>query len=145
MTRIFYIEDTPEDIFLMDYFCKKYPHLFEMYTFESGRHFFAFINKENGYEDRDLISGPHIILLDINIPEWDGFQILKMIKTGKNKDLKKIPVVMFSSSHRRADQELSKSFGAEYYMQKPFDFEALEESMCILLSYALDADENLKI
>ena len=60
---------------------------------------------------------PSLILLDLNLPGMDGREILLKIKS--NKALKRIPVIILSTSHNQDDIEFSLRQGAEKYLCKP--------------------------
>ena len=64
---------------------------------------------------------PDIILLDINLPRKNGFEVLESIKS--DPDLKRIPVIMLSSSS--SEDHISKSYelSANCYITKPVDFD----------------------
>ncbi len=68
---------------------------------------------------------PDVIFLDLNMPIMNGQQFLLAIK--KNKDLKDIPVIIFSTSSHAATIELTKQMGAHDFITKPGDFELLKE------------------
>jgi DNA-binding response OmpR family regulator len=59
-----------------------------------------------------------MVLLDINMPGADGFDVLKQIRS--NKNFREIPVIMFSSSDDEAGMFHSFDLGASGYMVKPF-------------------------
>lgn len=61
---------------------------------------------------------PDIILLDINLPKKNGFEVLESIK---DDDLKRIPVIMLSSSS--SEDHISKSYDLALTVTKPVDFD----------------------
>jgi two-component system, OmpR family, response regulator VicR len=61
---------------------------------------------------------PDLILLDILIPNKDGFEILKEIKKNKDPKIKSIPVIMLSNLSNKQDIEEAKKMGAEDYIIK---------------------------
>ncbi|NIP99016.1 MAG: response regulator [Nitrospinaceae bacterium] len=61
-----------------------------------------------------------LILLDLNLPKKDGFEILKDIKD--HPDFKKIPVIVMSTSKAEPDVVASYDLGANSYIQKPARF-----------------------
>lgn len=68
--------------------------------------------------DADLSSNrPDLILLDINLPKKNGFEVLSELKASEN--LKRIPVIMLSSSS--AEEDISRAYGlyANCYIAKP--------------------------
>jgi CheY-like chemotaxis protein len=66
---------------------------------------------------------PCCIILDLNMPVWDGLRTLKMIK--EEGRYKRIPVCMFTSSSNPRDKLVSKELGAEAFFTKPFKREEL--------------------
>ena len=78
-----------------------------------------FLNKTNGYEN---VLTPDLILLDINLPKIDGKEVLAHIKG--NEYLKKIPVVMLTTSSSATDILDSYQNFANCYITKPVDLGA---------------------
>lgn len=68
---------------------------------------------------------PKLILLDLNMPRKDGREVLKEIKQDEN--LKRIPVVVLTSSKASADVAASYALHANAYIPKPVDLEGLTE------------------
>lgn len=60
---------------------------------------------------------PHLIFLDLNMPRKDGFECLAEIKN--NSHLKKIPIVVLSTSTNSADIDRTYALGANAYIAKP--------------------------
>jgi CheY-like chemotaxis protein len=58
-----------------------------------------------------------VLLLDINMPEINGFQLLKKIR--KEHDLNLLPVLMFSTSSDEKDMQKALHLGANAYLTKP--------------------------
>ncbi|CAN5914002.1 response regulator [soil metagenome] len=76
---------------------------------------------------RDLNSTtdfPDVIFLDLNMPIMNGQQFLVEIK--KNKKLKHIPIIIFSTSSHAATIQITKLLGAHDFITKPGDFEKLK-------------------
>lgn len=70
---------------------------------------------------------PHIIFTDINMPNMNGFELLKAVKA--NPDLQDIPVVMVTAEARKEDIILAAQSGASAYIVKPFTKATLEEKL----------------
>jgi DNA-binding response OmpR family regulator len=62
---------------------------------------------------------PDIILLEVNLPDMDGFALLEKIKENANSS--RTPVIIISSSSRSEDVEKALKLGAKYYLIKPID------------------------
>lgn len=74
---------------------------------------------------------PGLVLLDINMPRCDGLQALAQIK--EDPELRRLPVVMLTSSQAEKDVDQSYGLGASAYVTKPMDFEGLT-AFCATLS-----------
>lgn len=76
---------------------------------------------------------PGIILLDLNMPGLDGRKTLDIIK--QNKKLRKIPVVILTTSDDERDVQACYDLGANTYIQKPVDFDGLITAIKQLKEY----------
>lgn len=74
---------------------------------------------------------PDLILLDINMPEMNGWQCLAELKS--NSLLKEIPVLMYSTSATKMDAEKAQKLGASGIHQKPERFEDLKKLLKSLI------------
>jgi len=77
---------------------------------------------------------PDVILLDVNLPGTDGFAILARIR--QHPALRAIPVIMLTAQSSRADVLRGLSGGANGYITKPFEHEALMKSLRAVLGLA---------
>lgn len=75
-------------------------------------------------EDKAALEKPDVILLDVVMPDRNGYQALRGLK--KKPETKWIPVVVISSKKEPSDIEWGKSQGADDYLTKPFTPEALK-------------------
>jgi len=82
---------------------------------------------------------PDLIILDLNLPNINGFDILQQIKTEQN--LKSIPVIIYSSSDDQIDIELSYKLHANSYITKPFQLKELFHKIAILTKYWFEVSE----
>lgn len=82
-----------------------------------------------GYEVKGVSNGqaaldafaeerPDLVLLDIMLPEIDGFEVCRRIK--ENPETKDIPVVMLTAKKSRKDMARGEKVGADWYITKPF-------------------------
>ena len=68
---------------------------------------------------------PDVLFLDLNMPRKNGFECLSEIKTHKN--LKELPVIIFSTSFEQEVVNLLFKNGAQYFMRKPAEFSQLKK------------------
>jgi CheY-like chemotaxis protein len=89
-----------------------------LYHVSDGVEAMGFLNKQGKYEQ---VPRPGLILLDLNLPRMDGREVLAVIKNDKN--LKRIPVVILTTSSDEADIFKSYNLHANCYITKPFDLD----------------------
>jgi len=70
---------------------------------------------------------PAVVLLDLKMPKVDGLEVLRQVKS--DESLKKIPVVVMTSSREESDLVRSYSLGVNAYVVKPVDFGQFVESV----------------
>lgn len=73
------------------------------------------------YADRRRYPLPNLILLDLKMPGIDGFEVLRQIKSAPI--LKRLPVIILTSSKEEGDRALSYDIGANSYLVKPVSFD----------------------
>lgn len=73
------------------------------------------------YADRNKYPLPDMVLLDLKLPRVDGFEVLRQIKSAAG--LKRLPVVILTSSKEEGDRALSYDIGANSYLVKPISFD----------------------
>ena len=82
-----------------------------------------------GYLESTILDGsakmprPDLIFLDLNMPQMAGSEVLKRLKS--SSDFRDIPVVVFTTSNRRATVPECYRFGANSFIQKPTEFTSL--------------------
>ena len=94
----------------------------DMRFVEDGQELMDYLKREGPYEDADA-PRPGLILLDLNMPRKDGRQALKEIKA--DPALRRIPVVVLSTSRTEEDILRTYDLGANSFISKPVTFERL--------------------
>lgn len=115
---ILLIEDNKGDILLTREALDELGAPYALRTVHDGEHARGFL--ESVAENKQL-PAPDLILLDINLPKLDGHELLCFIK--QNKQLKHVPVIMFTSSC--AEKDIAKAYKnqANCYITKPAEAE----------------------
>lgn len=85
-----------------------------------GRQALDYLFGEGDYGDRKRYPLPDLILLDLKMPGIDGFEVLRRIKV--MPQIKRIPVIVLTSSREEGDRALSYDIGANSYLIKPISF-----------------------
>jgi len=79
---------------------------------------------------------PDFIFLDLNMPKMDGRECLKELK--KDKNLNKIPVIIYSTSGYQVDIKVTKELGADYFLTKLSDIYSLPEELIEAMENTLE-------
>lgn len=120
--EILLVEDNEDDILLEQEALADAKLVNLMSVVRDGEEALAYLRREGKYQNARL---PGLILLDINMPKKNGFEVLKEIKT--DADLRHIPVVMLTTSDSEADIVKSYARGACSFITKPMDFDKFRD------------------
>jgi CheY-like chemotaxis protein len=106
---------------------------------EDGEELMNYLHHRGKYADATQYPLPGLILLDLNMPKKDGREALAEIKA--DPLLRRIPVVILTTSKAEEDILRSYDLGVNSYITKPVTFQGLVEAMKILNQYSL-SDEG---
>ncbi|MEG3986985.1 response regulator [Microcoleus sp. S28C3] len=140
MQTILLVEDNPVDILLMQRAFRK-----EIFTNTSlqivrdGDAAVFYLNGDGEYSDRDRYPLPAVILLDLKLPRRSGHEVLVWLK--QQPELKRLPVVMLTSSKETIDVKRAYDLGVNSYLVKPIGFASLLEMMQSFNEYWLNYTE----
>ncbi|MCM8528903.1 MAG: response regulator [Lentisphaeraceae bacterium] len=115
--EILLVEDNPGDVFLTKKAFETSKLANHLVVAPDGEVALKMLKKEDEYEAQPT---PDIILLDLNLPKVDGKEVLEAIK--EDEKLRKIPVVILTSSNAEKDILMSYELHANSYIVKPVDF-----------------------
>ena len=132
--RVLLVEDNPGDIRLTQEALKESTMDVILDVVSDGEQAIDFLMRRNKFADSIR---PHVILLDLNLPKKNGIEVLKEIKA--DDSLKKIPVIVLTTSD--ADHDISKaySFHANCYILKPVDFDDFSKVIRLIEMYWFNA------
>ncbi len=116
--EILLVEDNPGDVRLTQEALTDGKVRNNMQVVEDGVEAVAFLRREGKYANA---SRPDLILLDLNLPKKDGREVLAEIKA--DEDLRRIPVVVLTTS--KAEEDIFKAYDqhANCYITKPVDLD----------------------
>jgi len=120
--EILLVEDNEDDILLEQEALAEAKLVNLMSVVRDGEEAMAFLRRKGRYQDAQV---PGLILLDINMPKKNGFEVLNELKA--DPALMHIPVVMLTTSDSEADIVKSYAKGACSYITKPMDFDKFRE------------------
>ena len=116
MAEILLVEDNPGDVELIQEAFQRGRLNNRISVAMDGEEAMAFLTRAPGYESAPR---PDLIMLDLNIPKKDGFEVLEEIKN--NPNLCRAPVVILTSSQAELDILKSYDLGANCFVSKPVD------------------------
>ncbi len=86
-----------------------------------------YLFRRGDYADPGKSPRPHVILLDLRLPRVDGLEVLKTLK--ETEELRKIPVVVLTTSEAEKDVARAYSHHANSYLVKPVGYEEFVQLM----------------
>jgi CheY-like chemotaxis protein len=120
--EVLLVEDDPGDVVLVTEAFEQNKVHNRLHTVQDGVEALQFLRREPPYLDSP---SPDLILLDLNLPRKDGREVLEEIKA--DRELRRIPVVVLTTSKAEEDVLRSYDLHANAYVTKPVDFERFIE------------------
>src|SRR6266487_4450015 len=117
--RILVVDDDAINVDLLLLALSRQQFLHETVVARDGAEALDYLFGRGKFAGRDK-EQPAVVLLDLKMPRVDGFEVLRQVKS--DKALKRIPVVVFSSSNEEGDRLLSYELGANAFVAKPVAF-----------------------
>jgi CheY-like chemotaxis protein len=128
------VEDDLNDIFLVKRAFKLARVKNPLQVVTDGQEAVSYLKGDGKYADRETYPLPKLMVMDIKMPRRSGFEVLDWVKHS-NGPLKRIPVVIVSSSEDPADINRAYELGANAYMVKPVDYKAVEHLFQSITQY----------
>lgn len=117
--NILLIEDNSGDVWLTREAFKQSGKRINLDVVSDGVEAYKYLKNEPPYIDK---TQPDLILLDLNLPKWDGRDVLKKVKADEN--LKHIPTIILTTSNAKQDIINCYKLHANCYITKPVDYES---------------------
>ena len=116
------VEDDPGDVLIAREAMAAGHLSTELNVVTDGVEAIAYLRRSDGYAD---VARPDLILLDLNLPRMSGHEVLAEVKA--DPDLRRIPVVVLTTS--KAQEDITKSYDlhASVHVSKPVDFDDFTE------------------
>ncbi len=128
--HVLLVEDSPVEVVLVENVLTNMDELDLLHVARDGVEALAYLKRQNGYE---LAKRPDLVLLDINMPKKNGFEVLQAMRA--DPQLRRIPTVMLTTSDDPRDIDRSYDLGASGYIVKPVGFDALENTLRTFADY----------
>ncbi|GAB4579026.1 MAG: hypothetical protein Fur0022_17640 [Anaerolineales bacterium] len=110
---ILYIEDNPDNLQLVERALKA-----------KG---YEVVQAQNGLKGVETAEGmnPDLILLDINLPDIDGYEVARRLRGSKNTHMLTVPIIAVTANALKGDAEKALEAGCDFYMSKPINVREL--------------------
>lgn len=133
--RVLVAEDNEDHLYLTVRALRDWANeaVLEVDAVSDGEQLLDFLFRRGGYADR---ARPHVILLDIKMPKVDGLEALERLKS--DPDLRRIPVVILTSSDRSEDIDRAYHLGSNSYVTKQGTVGGMREGLQDVAHYWMD-------
>jgi len=132
-STILLVEDDPNDVLLVQRASRKADLVSPLQVVGDGEAAVAYLAGHGPYADRERYPLPALILLDLRLPRKSGFEVLEWLR--QQPGLKRLPVVVLTSSRDSPDVNRAYELGVNSYLVKPVRFEELLALMQALHLY----------
>jgi CheY-like chemotaxis protein len=130
---ILLVDDSEMDIMLMRVAFKKAMCDNPLQEVHNGEEAIAYLKGEGQYADRNKFPLPILMLLDLNMPRLNGFEVLAWVRA--QPGLKRLTITIISASMRAEDIERAFDLGASSFLVKPSNLETLTAMMRCLCEW----------
>ena len=127
---ILYVDDSKQDLFLFQAACTMAHVRWQPVLLGGGTQAILYLDRRDPYTDRNQFPDADIILLDVKMPDVDGFAVLRHLRSDPARAA--WPVGLFTSSDSPGDIEHARKLGATWYFRKPPDMKHLVELVATL-------------
>ena len=127
------VEDEPEDQALTRRAFQKGVFRVDLRIVSDGQEAMDYLLRKGEYEDPERAPRPDLVLLDLNMPNLDGQEVLKRVRA--HPDLQRLPVVVLTTSNQEADVLRSYDLGCNAFITKPLEMDAFVRAIEKLKCY----------
>ncbi len=120
---ILLVDDSENDLLLMRAAFKKAGFDFPLQEVRNGEEAIAYLKGDAPYSDRNAFPLPTVMLLDLNMPMKNGFDVLAWVRA--QPGLQRLTTIVLTASMRTEDVERAFDLGANSFLLKPGSLEAL--------------------
>ncbi len=137
---ILVLEDDPNDVLLIQRAFRRATVAPSIQVEGDGEQGVAYLAGQGPYADRVRHPLPMLLLLDLKLPRLSGFEVLEWLR--RQPGLKRLPVIILTSSRQSADIDRAYDLGANSYLVKPVASDALRDMVRTLGLYWITLNEN---
>ena len=122
--QVLLVEDSRTQAVLVENAVKKLDLLELVHIAEDGEKALAYLRREGNFKNAHR---PDVILLDLNMPKMNGFEVLEELKS--DESLRGIPAIVFTTSELKEDIAKAYEHGASTFITKPASFDELQRTL----------------
>lgn len=122
---ILLVEDDAGHALLVQENLRKHGVVNKIYTVIDGEIALDFLYRRGEFALEEKAPRPGLILLDLNLPKVDGFEVLRQVKN--DEKLKTIPIIILTSTEDQREINKSYELGANNYITKPVDYAQFQD------------------
>ncbi|MEO5595814.1 MAG: response regulator [Lysobacteraceae bacterium] len=136
LSNVLLVDDNRMDVELtLDAF-RQVGHADLLRVVRGGQQALDYLFGRGEYADRDVHPLPDLVLLDLKMPVVDGIEVLRQVKS--TPLIRRIPIIILTSSCEEGDRAMSYDLGANSYLVKPISFEGFIDMASRINGYWID-------
>ena len=129
------VEDDPNDVLFVQQEFKRTSKSIRLSIVSDGIEAMRYLEGRDTYKDRQKHPLPHVVLLDLKMPRFSGFDFLEWLRFKAPDQLQFIPVVVLSSSNLPQDVTRAYALGVNSFMVKPVNWDEFRQRLQSLAIY----------
>ncbi|GIX49663.1 MAG: response regulator [Candidatus Tectimicrobiota bacterium] len=129
------VEDDANDVLLVELAWQRVQPPAQLQVVRNGDAAIAYLSGRGAYADRQRYPLPVLVLLDLQLPGRSGFEVLAWLR--QQARLRRLPVMVFTSSGEAGDVNRAYDLGANAYLVKPATLAALVDLVQVLAAHWL--------
>ena len=134
------VEDDPNDALLIQRAFSRSGVQVSVQRLQNGDEAVSYLRGDAPYDNRVLHPVPEVMLLDIKLPRRSGFEVLQWVRM-QTDGLRRMPIVMLTSSTHSIDINRAYDLGANSYVSKPESSDQLHELVLRFIFYWLKTNQ----
>lgn len=132
-------EDNEDDYLLLQRAIRNAMFKSPIHHVDDGEKAILYLSGEPPYCDRSQYPVPMLVLLDLKLPRKSGFEVMEWVRS--QQGLRRLPIVILTSSDQDKDIRRAYDLGANSYLVKPGSFEQLVKLTQMIESYWLSSNK----
>ena len=129
------VEDDPNDVLFVQQEFKRTSKNIRLNVASDGIEAMRYLEGKDFYKDRQKHPVPHVILLDLKMPRFSGFDFLEWLRFKASDQLHFIPVIVLSSSNLPQDVSRAYALGVNSFLVKPVNWEEFRFRLQLIAQY----------